>query len=74
MNRGLVYSDDDQLEPIIELIMKPGWQSELNDLDFSWKCVDFKPSHMDFDVNYTRYQNVSIHDTKDALEVKFNGF
>jgi hypothetical protein len=29
---------------------------------------------MDFNLNYTRYQNVSIHDYKDSLQVKFNGY
>jgi hypothetical protein len=73
VNRGLVYVDD-KLVPVVELKMKPGTESELQDLDFTWKCVDFKPTYMDISMNYTRYQNVSVHDSKDFLEVKFNGY
>jgi len=73
INRGLVFVDDIQ-QPILNLMMKPGLESDIDDLEFSWKCIDFKPSYMDFNINYTRYQNVSVHDYSDALEVKFNGY
>ena len=62
------------LEPIIELNMKPGLESNLEDLNFKWECIDFKPTYMDFQIYYERFMNVSIHDFKDALEVKFNGY
>ena len=38
-----------------------------------WKCKDFKPTHMDFQVSYETYLNVSIHDYKDVLQVNING-
>ena len=38
-----------------------------------WECKDFKPTHMDFQVNYETYLNVSIHNNKDLLQVNING-
>ena len=28
-------------------------------LEFSWKCVDFKPDYMDFVLNFTYFGDVS---------------
>jgi hypothetical protein len=53
--------------------MIPGIESNLQDLNFTWVCVDFQPTYMDFLVNYTHYSNVSVHEFKDQLQVKFNG-
>lgn len=53
--------------------MKPSEDSDWRDLNFTWVCVDFKPTYFDIEVNFTRYQNVSIHDFADTLRVKFNG-
>jgi hypothetical protein len=47
INRGIVY-DDDKYKKILDLTMKPGMESFIEDLDFKWKCMDFKPSYMDF--------------------------
>ena len=40
----------------------------------TWTCEDFKPSYMDFTINYTQYQNVSIYEEKDKLVVDIFGF
>jgi len=42
-------------------------------LFFNWTCVDFKPTYMDFQLNYTFFEKVSINDFKDKLELKIYG-
>jgi hypothetical protein len=71
VNRGLSLVNN-TLVPIINLIMKPGLETDSKMLDFTWNCTDFKPTYIDFSVKYTNYQNVSIRDYKDSLEVAFN--
>jgi hypothetical protein len=72
VNRGLVVKNN-TLMPVVQLTMKPGIQSDPGLLNFTWSCVEFTPFYMDFQINYTRHMNVSIHDFKDALKVDFVG-
>jgi hypothetical protein len=72
VNRGLVNVND-VLQPILQMSMTPGKYSTFEDLHFSWKCISFTPNYMDFAVNYSHYQNVSIHDVADSLTVSFVG-
>jgi len=40
VNRGLVYVNE-TVSPILDLMMIPGPESDINLLTFTWKCVDF---------------------------------
>jgi hypothetical protein len=73
INRGIVYVDD-KYEKILDIKMKPGLESNEEKLYFSWKCVDFKSTYMDFAVNYTYFDEVSVHDLKDSIEVIVHGY
>ena len=53
--------------------MVPGLESNFSALEFTWRCVDFKPEYMDFTLNFTFYGNVSIQDGKDSLKVTLFG-
>lgn len=72
INRGLVTVNNTLL-PILNLTMIAGIESDYTQLNMDWKCKDFKPTHMDFQVSYETYLNVSIHDYKDVLKVNING-
>ena len=54
--------------------MVPGLESNFSALEFTWRCVDFKPEYMDFTLNFTFYGNISIQDYKDFLNVTFFGY
>lgn len=71
VNRGLSFVNS-ALVPVVNLRMKPGLDTDEKLLDFSWNCTDFKPTYMEFAVNYTNYDEVSIRDYKDSLEISFN--
>lgn len=58
---------------VIELEMQPSPESNYTDLEFEWTAVDFQPTYMDIEVNFTKYPNVSIHTVADRLQVHFNG-
>lgn len=53
--------------------MIAGIDSNETQLNMTWTCEDFTPTYMDFKINYTYFQDVSIHDFKDKLEVKILG-
>jgi hypothetical protein len=53
--------------------MIPSIESDERQLVFTWTCVNFTNTYMDFLLNYTQYNNVSIHDDPDILQVRFNG-
>jgi hypothetical protein len=40
VNRGLI-SVNQTVSPILDLVMIPGPESDINLLSFSWKCIDF---------------------------------
>jgi hypothetical protein len=71
-NLGLVVVNN-TLQPVLQLHMLPGTETDPHFLNFTWTCVNFEPMYMDFQLNYTRYMNVSVHDFKDALQVNFVG-
>ena len=72
MNRALVNANE-TVSPILDLMMIPGLESDIDLLSFTWKCIEFQPTFMDFIVSYSRYQDVSIHQELDSLEVRFVG-
>ena len=53
--------------PIVDLSMIPSIDSDEKQLVFTWTCVNFTNTYMDFLLNYTEYNNVSIHDELDIL-------
>ena len=59
--------------PVVELEMIPGLESNKSSLNFTWVCVDFQPLYMDFNINYTHFNAVSIFEAKDSLKVNFFG-
>jgi hypothetical protein len=72
VNKGLI-SVNTTMYPIVDLHMIPGIDSDERHLNFTWICINFTNTYMDFAVNYTEYSNVSIHDAKDVLEISYNG-
>ena len=72
VNRGLI-SENATMYPVVDLHMIAGIDSDERQLNFTWVCINFTSTYMDFAVNYTQYTNVSIHDERDVLEVSYNG-
>ena len=72
VNRGLVFVNN-TFKPILNLTMLAGIESDRLQLNMTWSCQDFKPTHMDFSVRFESYPNVSIHDNKDRLQVNIHG-
>ena len=72
VNRGLVHVNNIKV-PVVNLVMVPGLESNLTELEFTWKCVDFHPDYLDFVLNFTYVQDISIRDWKEKLYVTFTG-
>ena len=73
VNKGIVRLNS-TIYPVLDLQMVPGGiESDETKLKFSWECVDFKEHHIDFQLNYTYQDDVSIHEQKDLLQVNFIG-
>ena len=51
VNKGLVHINRTNV-PIVDLVMVPGLESNLTELEFTWKCVDFHPDYLDFVLNF----------------------
>ena len=47
VNRGLVFVNN-TFKPILNLTMLAGIESDHRQLNMTWTCKDFKPTHMDF--------------------------
>ena len=52
VNRGLVHVNHTEV-PVVDLIMVPGLESNLTELEFTWECVEFHPDYLDFVLNFT---------------------
>ena len=72
VNRGLI-KENATMYPVVDLHMIAGIDSDERQLNFTWVCINFTSTYMDFAVNYKQYTNVSIHDERDVLEVSYNG-
>ena len=46
---------NDTLKPILTLKMLAGIESDLAPLNMTWKCKDFKATHMDFQIYYKQH-------------------
>jgi hypothetical protein len=53
--------------------MKPGNETNPILLNFTYVCIAFKETYMEFRVNYTNFTEVSIKDSKDTLSAEFYG-
>ena len=53
--------------------MNAGNETDPTLLNFTYICIAFKKTHMDFRVNYTNFTEVSIKDQKDTLGAVFYG-
>ena len=53
--------------------MNAGNETDPTLLNFTYVCIAFKETYMDFRVNYTNFTEVSIKDQKDTLEAVFYG-
>ena len=58
-NRGILKINH-TYTPVVNLEMVAGSDSNVTRLAFTWKCVDFKPEYMDFKLNFTFFDEVSI--------------
>ena len=61
MNRGMLKVNN-TLVPVVNLEIIAGPESDKSALDFTWKCVDFKPDYMDFVLNFTYFGDVSTQE------------
>ena len=52
VNRGLIHVNRTNV-PVVDLVMIPGLESNLTQLEFTWKCVDFHSDFLDFILNFT---------------------
>ena len=52
MNRGMLKVKN-TLVPVVNLEIIAGPDSDQSALEFTWKCVDFKPDYMDFVLNFS---------------------
>ena len=72
VNRGILKINNTFL-PVVDLSMVPGSETNVTNLEFTWKCVDFKSEYMDFELNFSYFHEVSIQEFKDSLKVNFIG-
>ncbi len=61
VNIGFVQINDEKL-PVVNLAMIPAPGSNMTELEFTWKCVNFQPEYMDFNLNFTYAKTISIQD------------
>ena len=60
--------------PILDINIISGEYSNRTLLGFDWKCVQFTPSYMDIQLNFTEARVVSIYSERDSIALQFNGF
>jgi hypothetical protein len=61
------------MKPIIDFSLVAGEESDQSMLNMTWECVDANNLWLEFDVNYTNYEVISIHQIKDSMKATFFG-
>jgi len=59
------------MQPILEIELAPGAMSNRSMMNFTWECVEVTEFFIEFEINYTHPQEISIHFEKDYLKAKF---
>ena len=72
VNRGLVFVNNTDF-PIVELRMIPGNETEARSVNFTYECISFKETYMEFKMYWSYFDEVSIKENKDSLKVYFYG-
>jgi len=72
VNRGLT-SREEGMKPIIDFSLVAGEESDQSMLNMTWECVDANNLWLEFDVNYTNYEVISVHQIKDSMKATFFG-
>jgi hypothetical protein len=72
VNKGKVRHNG-ELKRLFDIFVLPGEQSDASRLDFEWTCKDVQQGHMDFQVIFKNYQEVSINDDKEKIQINING-
>jgi len=60
-------------EPIVQLSIIPGEESDSSLLNFKWNCTNFTSTFMDFDLFYEYTDIVSTNYYKEKINVNFHG-
>lgn len=58
INRGIVVVNNTEY-PIVQLQLEPGIETDPKLLNFTYKCVKFKPNYMEFQTNYAEPDQIS---------------
>jgi len=61
------------MKPIIDFSLVAGEESDQSMLNMTWECVDANNLWLEFDVNYTNYEVISVHQIKDSMKATFFG-
>ena len=61
------------INPVLNISMIPGPDSNDSLLNFTWTCKAFTTLYMDVLMNYTYYDQVSINDVQDSIKLNFYG-
>lgn len=72
INRGVVVLNNTDY-PVVQLRLEAGIETDPKLLIFTYECIKFKPTYMEFQTNYTKPDQISVRQAKERLNVEFNG-